>query len=185
MFGMLRWLYFVRKVDAEIIKCVSPKDLNVGYYKVGELYYECIDNCDTCSDGYTCESCNENAIPLFSKCIKIIENCQEYNEDGTCKICDENYAFIGEDRYKCINKASLYSYYSIDNGFSYNKCNGNGENQIKYCNKCHFDELLICDECINNYELAGNQCFPIELEDNEYFLSPKYLFLYLFCLYFL
>ena len=176
---------FVRKVDAETIKCVSPKDINVGYYKVGELYYECIDNCDTCSDGYTCESCNENAIPLFNKCIKIIENCQEYNEDGTCKICDENYAFIGEDRYKCINKASLYSYYSIDNGFSYNKCNGNGENQIKYCNKCHFDDLLICDECINNYELASNQCFPIELEDNEYFLSPKYLFLYLFCLYFL
>ena len=178
--------FFVRKVDKEIIKCVSLEGLSIGHYKVGELYYECIDNCDTCNDGYSCESCSENAIPLFNKCIKIIENCLEYNEDGTCKICDENYAFIEEDRYKCINKASLYSYYSIDNGFSYIKCSGNGENQIKYCNKCHYGEKLICEKCIDNYELSANECFPIELEnDNQYFLNIKYLFLYLFCLYFL
>ena len=145
---------FVRKVDKEIIKCVSLEDLGSQHYKVGKLIYECIDNCDTCSDGYSCESCNENAIPLFNKCIKKIENCQEYNEDGTCKNCEENYEFIGEDKNKCINKASFYSYYSIDNGFSYYKWNGKEENQIKYCNKCHYNESLICDEYINNYKLV-------------------------------
>ena len=177
---------FVRKVDEETIKCVSSNDLSVGYYKVGELYYECIDNCDTCSDGYTCNSCNEKAIYLFNKCIQKIENCQEYNEDGTCKICEENYAFIGEDRLKCINRASLYSYYSIDNGFSYYECSGKGENQIKYCNKCHYNESLICDECIKNYYLENktNECIPFMLESKrELIFKKKYLLLLLFYIY--
>ena len=177
---------FVRKVDEETIKCVFSNDLSVGYYKVGELYYECIDNCDTCSDGYSCESCNEKAIYLFNKCIKIIENCQEYNEDGTCKKCEENYAFIGTDRYKCINRAFLVSYYSIDNGFSYNECNGKGENQIKFCNKCHYNESLICDQCISNYELENksNECIPILLEDKrKLILKSRHLLLLLFYFY--
>jgi len=172
---------FVRKVDEETIKCVFSNDLSVGYYKVGELYYECIDNCNSCSDGYSCDICKEKSMPLFNKCIKIIDNCQEYNEDGTCKNCDENYAFIGEDRYKCINKESLYSYYSIDNGFSYNKCSGEEENQIKYCNKCHFNEFLICDECIKNFELEkdNNICIPRLDAKSKYLLNSKYLLLLL------
>ena len=178
---------FVRKIDEETIKCASLESLSIGHYKLNDLYYECIDNCDNCTDGYSCETCNKNALSLFNKCIKIIENCQEYNEDGTCKTCDENYAFIGKDRYKCINKQSLYSYYSIDNGISYYKCDDEKEeNQIKYCSKCHYNELLICDECFDYFKLEGNECIPIESDSkSEYFLSNKYLFLLLFCLYFL
>ena len=181
---------FVRKVDKETIKCASPQDLEVGHFKIGELYYECLDNCDICTDGYTCDYCNENAIPLFDKCIKKIINCKEYNEDGSCKNCDENYAFIGEDRYNCIRKDSLYSYYSIDNGYSYYECNGEEENQIQNCNRCHYNQLLICDECISNYELKSNECTPITYESkskskSEYFLSSKFVFLFVFCLYLL
>ena len=142
----------VGKMNEEKIKCVDSEIINIGHYRINDsFYYECIDNCDICSDSISCESCNSNSLYLFNKCIKKIENCKDYNEDGSCKICNDNFAFIENNRNECINIKKLNEYYSIDEGISYIKCNGENENHIKNCKKCHFNETLECDECFEDY----------------------------------
>jgi hypothetical protein len=140
-----------RKND-EIIKCASLSDINKGYYRVNESYYfECIENCDICNDGTSCESCNSNSLKLFNKCILKINNCKDYNEDGSCKLCDDNFAFIEDNNYECINKELISDeYYTKDDGVNYYTCNGLGINHMKNCIRCHYNDTLVCDECVEN-----------------------------------
>ena len=152
---------FLGKLNEEIIKCLDPTKVNIGNYKFNDtFYYECIENCDVCQDSVSCDTCNENSIKLFNKCIKKIENCVDYNENGNCTKCQDNYAFIEEDRNTCVNIEQLNSFYSIDNRFSFIKCDGDGKNHINNCNECHFDETLICDECTNDYYNLFSKCVP-------------------------
>ena len=147
---------FVGKEGEETIKCVENDKLNIGYYKKDNFYYECIENCDICNNGISCESCNSNYLYFYNKCLLKIEHCKEYNENGECNVCDENYAFVEDKRKECIDKESLTEYYSVNNGISYIKCSGENENNINFCKKCHFNETLICDECYSSYYLNGN-----------------------------
>ena len=187
--------------NKETIKCISLSDINIGYYKVNEsFYYECMENCDICYDGISCESCNSDSLKLYDKCIKKINNCKEYNENGSCKICDDNFAFIEDDNFECVNKELLLSdeYYTKDEGVNYYSCNGEGNNHIKHCIKCHYNNTLICDECIGDkynllfkcintfenckeYDINGicrkcddNYAF---IEDNKYVCAKKELLL--------
>ena len=155
---------FAGRLNEEIVKCVDRDNINIGHYKFNDtFYYECIDNCDICSDSYSCTLCNAISLPLFDKCIKIIEGCEDYVEDGTCLKCSDNYAFIEDDRTKCILKSQLIEYYSKDGGISYIKCDGNGENHINNCKKCHSDKNIICDECNENkYNLLSKCVNKIE-----------------------
>ena len=150
---------FLGKLNEEIIKCLDPLKINIGNYKINDsFYYECIDNCDVCHDSISCDSCNENSLYLFNKCMKIIENCEEYNENGNCTKCIDNYAFKEDDRSKCLKIDQFENYYSKDNGISYFPCDGEGENHITNCNNCHFDNKLICDECKNDYLIILSKC---------------------------
>ena len=151
----------VGNINNEKIKCVDSTRINIGHYRINDsFYYECIDNCDICQNSTLCESCNSNSIHLYDKCIKKIENCQEYNEDGSCKICNENFGFIENNRNECINIEELNEYYSKDNGISYYKCDGEGDNHIKNCIKCNYNDALNCDQCVNDtYILLSNKCY--------------------------
>ena len=97
-------------------------------------------------------------MKLFNKCIIKIANCEDYNENGSCKKCINNYGFIENNRNNCINIEELSEYYSKDEGISYIKCDGENENHIKNCLKCHFNQKLICDKCTTDkYSLLFNR----------------------------
>ena len=161
---------FVGNINNEKIKCVDSTKINIGHYRINDsFYYECIDNCDICQNSTLCESCNSNSINLYDKCIKKIENCKEYNEDGSCKICNDNFGFIENNRNECINIEELNEYYSKDNGISYYKCDGEGDNHIKNCIKCNYNGTLNCDQCVDDtYNLLFNKCSPKVENCEEY-----------------
>jgi hypothetical protein len=148
----------VGNVNDEKIECVHRDKVNIGGYYTdnGNIYYECIQNCDICTNSFTCDPCNSNAIYLFNKCIIKINNCEEYFENGACEKCSSNYAFVEDNKYNCVNINSLESYYTKDNGEMYYKCDGILYDSIQDCNKCHYNEKLECDKCKNNYVLKNN-----------------------------
>ena len=41
-------------------KCISLKELEHGYYKNNSVYYECLENCDKCSNGTICLKCKSS-----------------------------------------------------------------------------------------------------------------------------
>ena len=172
---------FAGKVNEEKIGCVESSKINIGYYKYNDIYYECLENCDVCNNSYVCDSCNNDSLPLFDKCIKKIENCDEYNENGSCKKCNYNYALIENDLYHCKKIESLAEYYTKDEGISYFKCDGEGANHIKNCKKCHYNEKIECDECINiNYNLENNQCKDKNNNSNYYYIKVLFIITFLF-----
>ena len=161
---------FLGKLNEETIKCLDPNKVNIGNYKVNDsFYYECIDNCDVCNDSVSCDVCNENSLDLFNKCIKIIENCKDYYENGSCSNCINNYTFIEENRNICFKIDQLDNYYSKDNNFSYIRCDGEGENHINNCSKCHFNEKIICDECKEGWDNFQSKCIEKIENCEEYF----------------
>ena len=42
------------------IKCLPLKELDTGYFKNGDIYEKCIDNCDICFDNLNCYKCKDN-----------------------------------------------------------------------------------------------------------------------------
>ena len=156
--------FYKTKKENNII-CLPKDILKEGYYLEGSLYYECIENCKTCSNGTICEECKLGFERKENKCIGNIENCQEYNDDDitTCKKCKNNFAFKGNDRKKCINIDELEEYYSKDGGISYNICDGEGEENIKNCKKCNYNEdKLECNECKDEFIILdeeNNKCY--------------------------
>ena len=123
-----------------------------------------MENCDSCSDGKTCDICSSGFDYINGQCIKQIENCEKYTKDGNCEKCKENFAF---SRNECLNKSSLDNYYTKDNGISYYPC----DKEVKNCSKCYYDETqskVKCYLCITNF-------FLFENEDKESCISESNL----------
>ena len=63
--------------------CVPINELEHGYYKNNEdnIYYKCIDNCDKCSNGNECITCNSGFVKKNNKCILNTENPENGDDD--------------------------------------------------------------------------------------------------------
>ena len=153
--------YFRTKKE-DYILCLSEEEINSGYYLNDSLYYECIENCQTCSNKSTCEKCYFGFIYNNNECTGKIKNCQKYSDFETCKKCKNNFAFKNNEK-NCTNIEELSEYYSKDNGVSYNLCDGEGIEHIQNCKKCSYREnKLECKECKNGFIILddeSNKCY--------------------------
>ena len=175
----------VAEINEEKIICLPDIEIEKGYYLYNNsLYYKCIENCEICSNGTSCDICKNNFNLSNHPCIESIPNCKEYDNNQMCKKCIENFAFKEEERNKCINKTEFDNYYSKDEGISYFECDGEGEEHIKNCKKCHFNNntlSLECSECKNSFiilEKERNQCYSKEImNDNHlyYYLNDTHI----------
>ena len=148
--------------ENEEIICLSQSELNKGYYQENNIYYPCINNCDTCNDGDTCDKCANNFDYVNNKCMKQIENCETYDSNGECSKCKDNYAFKENNRTICLNKDNFDNYYTKDNGISYYPC----QNEVESCSKCYYEKdnsEIKCYLCNNEFVLLENECL---LESN-------------------
>ena len=169
--------YFrVNKEDSII--CLSENELKEGYYLDNSIYYECIENCKTCSNKTICEECKFGFTNNENKCIGKIENCKEYKDVNSCKKCKNDFAFKGDERNKCTNLTELEDYYSKDEGISYILCDGNDKEYIQNCKKCnYYNKNLECKECKNEYILLDeekNKCYSkntINDNNKEYYFA--------------
>ena len=126
-----------------------------GYYKDPEtnIYEKCIDKCDECIDGETCEGCSSGYININHHCVvnddpsKIIDNCNMYDENKKCVKCKKNFAFNETNRETCYNIETQFSeYYTKDDGISYYPCSS----QNPSCGKCTYDKDtsgINCHQC--------------------------------------
>ena len=159
--------------------CKPENELTIGYYKdSNSIYYKCIDNCDNCLNGESCEKCQEGFIYLNKTCKIKIDNCIEYNLDGTCKKCDQYFAFKENERNYCTNISEFENYYTKDDGISYHLCDGEGEEHIKNCKKCKFNKInLECNECKEDFFILDDEldkCYQRDDEKNYYFLNDTH-----------
>ena len=152
---------FLGSKNNQEIKCLSETELSKGFYKVNNINYPCIKNCDVCSDDNTCETCSEGCDYTNGNCIKKVENCEEYDNDGICAKCKDNYAFKEDNRNLCLNKENNFdNYYTKDEGISYYPC----VDKISDCSKCYYDDIntkIKCYLCNDDYALfeKDNLCF--------------------------
>ena len=151
--------YGLKKEDNGDIKCYPLTNFAKGYYKNPEnnIYEKCIDNCDYCSDGETCDECSSGNIYINHHCVtnddpsKIIENCYEYDESKNCIKCKTNYAFNETNREICYNIETQFSqYYSKDDGISYYLCSEEYPN----CGKCLYDKDTKEIKCLQCKEIT-------------------------------
>ena len=157
--------------DSQKIECLDESIVSSGYYKSGDnIYYSCIENCDTCLDSNTCEVCSSGYTFYNNRCIRQTQNCKEYGTNGVCTKCEDNYGFIKDNRNECINKENLENYYSNDNGISYYPCSEN----ITDCQKCFYDndnKNVNCFLCKENSILINddnNKCYPkVDIDNNK------------------
>ena len=142
--------------DSQKVECLDESIISTGYYMSGDnIHYSCIANCDTCSDGQTCEVCSTGYTYSNNRCIRETQNCNEYDENGLCKKCTNNFGFIKENRNECVNKENLVNYYSKDGGVSYYPCSEN----ITDCQNCYYDDNnknVNCYLCKENFILVNN-----------------------------
>ena len=96
-----------QKKDSEITKCLPLSDLSKGYYQENNIFYECIDKCDKCSNNSVCEQCIEGYVFNNKKCSKKISNCKLYGSDDLCDECIENYYLSHNNRTICSKKLEL------------------------------------------------------------------------------
>ena len=169
--------YFRVKKEDSII-CLSEDELKEGYYLENSLYYECIENCKTCSNKTICEECKFGFTNNESKCFGKIDNCKEYKDNNTCKKCKDGFAFKENERNKCTNITELEDYYSKDNGISYILCDGEGKQHIQNCKKCIYNSKEIeCNECKSEYIILDeekNKCYSkndINDTNKEYYYA--------------
>ena len=160
--------YFVgSNKNTEEITCLPLSQLSQGYYQLNNIYYKCIDNCDSCNDGETCQQCTNGFTYSNNKCIKLIENCENYGKDDNCEKCKNNFAFKEENKTVCLSTINFDNHYTKDGGISYYPC----EKEIHNCSKCYYNNeksTTNCYLCITNY-------FLFENENKEICLSEQYL----------
>ena len=182
------------------LQCKNLNELQIGYYSINSsfidylevlfikvdydiyslVYYECITYCEICSNSFSCQKCRDKFVYNndINKCI--IPNCEIYNSNGNCEKCYDDSAFFEDEENKCVEKSVFLdsAYYTKDGGKTYYSCDGEGDNHIKNCNKCNYNEYnlikLYCQECIYGYTLLEdkeiNKCYGInELKKNTYF----------------
>ena len=153
-------------------------------FKVSEGRNGCergIEDCeDFDSEKFICNSCKNNFRLSQNLCYKKIENCEEYEEGESCKKCKNGYAFEENNTLNCYDINEFSEYYSKDNNTSFLKCDGDGEERIKNCKKCEYNNNeLNCTECKNDYILKddeNNICYSKEefIDDNKYYYEDEY-----------
>ena len=145
--------------DSEPIICSNDIDTTNGYYLKNNVYYKCIKDCVSCKSGDKCDKCVKNKRTNFNKneCINLIENCENYDNNENCIKCYTNYAFIGNNRNKCISindndptGIDVTKYYTEDNGISYFPC----DTYISNCDECTMKEE--CNKCISSHIILDN-----------------------------
>ena len=165
-------------------KCLPITELNKGYFKNGNIYEKCIDNCDICYDNLSCNNCKDNYFYFQErKCVKEIENCEKYNSvDGLCENCNEGFAFEENNRDKCLSLDKFgKNYYSKDE-ISYYKCSG----ALNNCNECSYDiidDKLTCENCHDGFNKEDNKCVAPPVSGCKYlslkgFITILILFLF-------
>jgi len=166
---------FVLDEKDQKIKCLSLKELNTGYFKNGDVYEKCIDNCDECFDHLSCSKCKDNYFYFKeSKCIKEVENCEKYNDDEICENCKEDFAFLENNRDKCLSINLFGKYYYTKDEISYYKCSEN----IKNCKECIYDiidDKILCEKCDDRFTTMKDIC-----TSNFKYLNFKGLIIILF-----
>ena len=140
-------------------------------------------NCKSCikiyqdSDNIVCIECKDNYRLVKNVCKVVISNCEKYDDDGLCDKCNKEYTIIDKNKTICQNKNILNDeYYTNDDGINYYKCDGEGENKIKECKRCTYDDKknikLTCRECQENFvilEDIENKCYSKEIANNKSF----------------
>ena len=163
---------FLGNKETNEIICINKDDISKGYF-LGEnnIYYKCMEHCDSCNNLESCEKCEEGFDYNYNKCINIhINNCLEEDELGICTKCNNNYAFNGTDRNFCIekNKFNNNNYYTKDNGISYFLC----WIGISGCSNCEYNSnsgYLLCYKSISGYILSidENKCLEKDYVDEN------------------
>ena len=166
------------------VKCLPINELNSGYFKNGDIFEKCIDNCDICYDNLSCNKCKDNYFYFEErKCIKEIENCEKYNgDDGLCEACNEGFAFEENNRDKCLSLDKFGKKYYSKNEINYYKCSGT----INNCNECIYDiidDKLTCEICQDGFDKQDNNCLALENSNYKYlnlkgFITILILFLF-------
>ena len=157
----------------EEILCLPENELSIGYYKNNSIYYKCIENCENCTNGTSCNKCKQNFDYYNNKCIEKIKNCKEYDTENNCLKCIDNYAFKEDDRNNCLYIENFTEFYSKDKGISYFPCDGEGQEQIKSCQNCYYNQnisKLSCYKCKNDNVLIIdlNRCDLNETIENDH-----------------
>ena len=129
------------------------------------------------SDNRICVECKDNYRLVKNVCKVVISNCEKYDDDGLCDKCNEEHIIIDNNKTICQNKNIINDeYYTNDNGTNYYKCDGEGENKIKNCKRCTYNDTktikLTCKECQENFALLDeieNKCYSKEIANNKSF----------------
>ena len=138
-------------INEKNTKCLANLNVSSGYFKYNNVYYPCLDNCDTCSNQTLCEKCKKG------------------------------YYFIGNNRAFCDSGKDVDKYYfTLDNGISYFPCDTNFnlceqcENQANSCFKCKSPYYFINEknECVSGKDLTG---YFTEDEGILWLLCRKYI----------
>jgi len=166
------------------VKCLPVKELSTGYFKNGDIYEKCIENCDVCFDHLSCYTCKDNYFYFKEiKCIKEIENCEKYSDNGLCENCNEDFAFEENNREKCLSINKFGKNYYTKDEISYYKCSS----KINNCNECIYDiidDKITCKKCNSGFDLENNNCKAQTTNDFKYlnlkgFIIKIFLFLIL------
>jgi len=128
-------------------------------------------------DDRICIECKDNYKLLNNVCKEGISNCEKYDNDGLCDKCNEGYTIIDNNKTICQNKSILNDeYYTNNGGINYYKCDGEGENQIKDCKRCTYNDektiKLTCKECQENFVFLDDKedkCYSKDLANNKSF----------------
>ena len=125
-------------------ECNLLTELNIGYYKIGEIYYKCtLENCQQCISKNECKTCELGYTVNNNICISTIKQCINYEEDTKCKECANGYELI-ENGNKCI---------------------------LENCLELNEDDT--CKTCKDNYRLSNNKCYKKIDNCNEYEIDEK------------
>ena len=172
------------QLEGKIGECINENEKPENYYKSSNNFFSlCKENCSSCSDNLSCNSCstgykfipNDNnkicyeEIPegyyndtndnqYYSKCDISCKTCKgkkidEYNTN--CLICQNNYYNVESYENLCISQnENLIGYYKEHNNKLFRKCDPG-------CDECELnieDNGLKCRKCNKNYFLDDYNC---------------------------
>ena len=156
------------------IECKSSTLVETGYYPNSDnVFYPCIQNCDSCSDGNSCTECSAHYKVSGNICVEKIENCKTYNpsDDEKCNECNDNYSLVKErdNKITCKLTSELVDQYytTTEDGFTYYiKCSDSIEN----CYSCSTSSS--CTQCMRNFGIIngdGSEC--VDLSSQRYYFD--------------
>ena len=183
-------------INGEISECIEKSSLGsfngifsddggINYYFCSDNEHHLVNNCQTCLNKESCESCqngysliNDKTICLLQKfiddknyyldssnnnyylCSKKIKGCNKCNNAEECIECNNDYDLDEND--KCIHSSmiTMLRYYLDPNTGRYVSCT-----KIKNCEECNSESS--CSKCQNGYRLNNNVCEIIDNEKND------------------